>query len=448
MSVAGIGRSAGMAGIQLQQFVGQIQGGQSAMLALSQQSADLGFVLGAPLLGAVTGIAASLAGILLPELFATNEEIKDLESNTDNLIKKFTSLTDKQKEIAIAGLQEELRKQTDRFGELTGEVKELEISLSNSKFLSKEGGILSLFSDIEGDSEALSATNAALANTEIKIQSIANQLKNLSQGDVEGAGVDPAEREADEERRNIELKALADHFIRQAALEEQAATQLIEQKLERERGFIEAVAEIKFTGLETDEELFFKQQEMHQALLDNKLINEEQFAKAQAKIAKDLAKSQKKEVKQVEQSEASKLATRQNAVRLGMAANQELFGNNKAIAAALIVADTAVGIQKSLSISPFDYVNVGIIAATGALNLANALSASPGGGSISNGAAGGGGVTGSRQQDFQQETSSLELSEQDEGGTSVLRVEFTTDNGDSLLEALAEGLNDRQRQGR
>ena len=47
-SVSGIGRSAGMAGIQLQQFVGQVQGGQSAMLALSQQSADLGFVHGAP----------------------------------------------------------------------------------------------------------------------------------------------------------------------------------------------------------------------------------------------------------------------------------------------------------------------------------------------------------------------------------------------------------------
>jgi len=62
-AIGGIGRSAGQAGIQVQQFVGQIQGGQSAMLALSQQSADLGFVLGAPLLGAVVGISASLIGM-------------------------------------------------------------------------------------------------------------------------------------------------------------------------------------------------------------------------------------------------------------------------------------------------------------------------------------------------------------------------------------------------
>ena len=60
-AMSGIGRSAGQAGIQIQQFVGQIQGGQSALLALSQQSADLGFVLGAPLVGAVVGIGASIA---------------------------------------------------------------------------------------------------------------------------------------------------------------------------------------------------------------------------------------------------------------------------------------------------------------------------------------------------------------------------------------------------
>jgi hypothetical protein len=38
------------------------------MLAFSQQSADLGFVLGFPLLGAITGISASIVGLLLPSL--------------------------------------------------------------------------------------------------------------------------------------------------------------------------------------------------------------------------------------------------------------------------------------------------------------------------------------------------------------------------------------------
>ncbi len=78
-SIGGVGRSAGQAGIQLQQFIGQIQGGQGAMLALSQQSADLGFVLGAPLLGAVVGISASIAGMLLPTLFDTTDSAETLE---------------------------------------------------------------------------------------------------------------------------------------------------------------------------------------------------------------------------------------------------------------------------------------------------------------------------------------------------------------------------------
>ncbi|WPK51689.1 hypothetical protein [Vibrio fluvialis] len=83
--LSSVGRSAGQAGIQIQQFIGQIQGGQSAMLALSQQSADLGFVLGAPLLGAVVGIGASLAGMLLPSLMKTTDALGDVEKATERV---------------------------------------------------------------------------------------------------------------------------------------------------------------------------------------------------------------------------------------------------------------------------------------------------------------------------------------------------------------------------
>ena len=44
--MAGMGRSAGQAGVQIQQLVGQIQGGQNVMQAFAAQSADLGIVLG------------------------------------------------------------------------------------------------------------------------------------------------------------------------------------------------------------------------------------------------------------------------------------------------------------------------------------------------------------------------------------------------------------------
>ena len=64
-ALGSFGRSAGQAGVQIQQFVGQVQGGVSPLVALSQQATDLGYVLGFPLLGAVVGIAAALGGPLV-----------------------------------------------------------------------------------------------------------------------------------------------------------------------------------------------------------------------------------------------------------------------------------------------------------------------------------------------------------------------------------------------
>lgn len=85
-NVGKFGRASGQAGIQFQQFIGQIQGGQNAMLALSQQSADLGFVLGAPLLGAIVGISASVAGILAPSLLAGKDNTELLEKAIEQLM--------------------------------------------------------------------------------------------------------------------------------------------------------------------------------------------------------------------------------------------------------------------------------------------------------------------------------------------------------------------------
>lgn len=79
------GRKAGMAGIQVQQLVGQIQGGQNVFNALSAQSADLGFVLGFPLLGAVTGIAAAFAGPLISAFTGVESESSKLTSDMETL---------------------------------------------------------------------------------------------------------------------------------------------------------------------------------------------------------------------------------------------------------------------------------------------------------------------------------------------------------------------------
>ena len=84
-STKGMSANFGQAGIQVQQFVGQIQGGQSAMLALSQQSADLGIVLGAPMVGVIAGLSASIVGMLLPSLMESTDATKELELAQERL---------------------------------------------------------------------------------------------------------------------------------------------------------------------------------------------------------------------------------------------------------------------------------------------------------------------------------------------------------------------------
>jgi hypothetical protein len=74
-----MGRSAGQAGVQLQQFIGQVQGGTNPLLAFSQQAADVGIVLGAPMLGAIAGIVGAIGMSLLPKLFESVDALKKLE---------------------------------------------------------------------------------------------------------------------------------------------------------------------------------------------------------------------------------------------------------------------------------------------------------------------------------------------------------------------------------
>jgi hypothetical protein len=78
-----VGRRAGMAGIQLQQFTGQITMGTNGLVAFSQQAADLGFVLGAPMLGAIAGIASSLLLVLMPNLKETKELMEQFSDAMD-----------------------------------------------------------------------------------------------------------------------------------------------------------------------------------------------------------------------------------------------------------------------------------------------------------------------------------------------------------------------------
>lgn len=93
-SLAGLGKNAGQAGVQLQQFFGQIQGGQSGLLALSQQGADLGIVLGRAGLGAAVGIAATALSFMIPTIRDTKTSLEKLEEIADAVGKTFETAAD------------------------------------------------------------------------------------------------------------------------------------------------------------------------------------------------------------------------------------------------------------------------------------------------------------------------------------------------------------------
>lgn len=111
--LGGMSRSAGQVGIQFQQLVGQIQGGQNAMQAVAMQAADIGIVMGAPLIGAIAGLSAAFASALVPSLFDSKSAAEQLEKQMESIEGAFkiakdgtVELTDEMK--ALAGAQIEV----------------------------------------------------------------------------------------------------------------------------------------------------------------------------------------------------------------------------------------------------------------------------------------------------------------------------------------------------
>lgn len=215
-------------------------------------------------------------------------------------------------------------------------------------------------------------------------------------------------------------------------------------RIQAEKDFIEIVNELNEENVITIEERLIRDVELHKAALDQKLINEEQFNKAQAdsvkKFAKDKAKLDDIEKKNSKQN--AKL--NEGHARQGMMLAALVFEDNKAISSGIALVNTATGITKALASQ--DYVGAALTAVIGAAQIASINSASRGGGAVSAVSGGTSGVSPAQQGELTG-TSTLELSSQDEDSASVITVRFETDSGDALLDALAEGLNNNQRRG-
>ncbi|MEQ4950289.1 phage tail protein [Klebsiella oxytoca] len=86
---SGFRASVQQAGYQLQDFIVQVQGGQSALVAFSQQGSQFAgaFGPGGAVVGAVIALGTVLAGILMPSLTNSTDKMKDLETAAESLNK-------------------------------------------------------------------------------------------------------------------------------------------------------------------------------------------------------------------------------------------------------------------------------------------------------------------------------------------------------------------------
>lgn len=161
-ALSGMGRNAGMAGIQIQQFVGQIQGGQNAMVALSQQGADLGFVLGAPLVGAIVGIGASVIG-MAAAFGKVKVEMKSTSDIAKELVGDFSKLDVEAQKLARGVLVADIRQQEKALKQLKKEQGEYLTSLklftsteeASDKYQEYTANILSLGFALDKSKESL-----------------------------------------------------------------------------------------------------------------------------------------------------------------------------------------------------------------------------------------------------------------------------------------------------
>ena len=109
---ANLSRSIGMGGVQMGQFAGQIQGGQNALLAFSQQGTDIGMLFGPAgmIAGGIFAVGAAIAATLIPSLSEATDNTGDLEKAMESLRKTakrgengLYDFTESVKELSLIG---------------------------------------------------------------------------------------------------------------------------------------------------------------------------------------------------------------------------------------------------------------------------------------------------------------------------------------------------------
>tara|TARA_R110000744_G_scaffold348033_1_gene453557 strand:- start:894 stop:2693 length:1800 start_codon:yes stop_codon:yes gene_type:complete len=375
----------------------QITGTQAAAL----QDVSNTFTLMTSSMGnASTAISATLAPVL-DDFF--NDIIEIVPDATQTIIDFVNSFLDAEDIKSVAAAQKRISDSEEKISGLTDQV--------NDK---RQRGKTLILSNLRAEKLILEDLKAQLTVLQEQEQSLEN-ANRLKGGKIGGEGGDPLpegglgtidEIQEIEDRFKLEEELLAEKLAREL--------EMIGENLELRRKLTDAFA--------SDVQIM------------------------EVKREKERGKELKTEKKDEKDRYDYKIDQASGFVYAAQILNSTIGGDNKILAAGLIVADTATAVMKSLSMNPYDYANVAVLVATGIAQLANVGSSSPSG--AASGGSGGSsiGPQQSREPDFVQESSSLEFTDTTDSGAATFNL--TVPDGDEIGEAIANWLSKAQNEGR
>ena len=387
----------------------QITAGQAEKLKEVSTSFDL---LTSSFGNAATAISATIAPVV-DDFF--NDIIDVVPDATQTIIDFVNSILDAENITSIAGVNKEIADSTEKIATAQERIDSAIGRTRKAAVFQKER-----------EQERLTALEAQLEV--LKEQESVAEARRLEGGQIGGAvgtGVDVG---SDVSGTGDQIHAIADRF--------KSEEDLLIEKLDRELAIIGENNDLKL--------------QLEDEFLSNMADLDTESDSRKEKAAKKSFKSEEK-IEGLRVSLASRTA--QALLSGSLSTEQKLFSIVKDSAAAAIEA-------YGLTAAAKDVATLGTIVGTpiGAKTIAWSQVAAGivrsiplgggGGGGAPSGASDGGSSPIQQAAIQQEETSTLNLSSQDEDSASVLTVRFATDSGDQLLDALAEGLNNNQRQGR
>jgi hypothetical protein len=248
------GRGAGQAGIQIQQFVGQVTAGTNPMVAFSQQSADLGFVLGFPLLGAVVGIAAAIGSVLVPALFEAEQKFADFNKRIKSLTADYKLLNDVTRQELIRKQTEVVQESKKGFDEQAAAIAKTRQALSILESNLQRTGQIAYQKDIDRTNKKLGEQITKFAELELVYLAEKRNLNELT--NAVRSAADERERLANIPTANLSIPAEAVK-VSNLELEKEAAILRERVKPAMQKYFDEKVRfqNLQAEGLLTDKEV-------------------------------------------------------------------------------------------------------------------------------------------------------------------------------------------------